>query len=190
MKLDNILPFAKKLIEKAASTGDIVVDGTTGNGYDTQFLAERVGRTGKVYGFDIQETALRATKDRLHQHELSEQVVLFHTGHENLHSCIPTNDHGKIKAAIFNLGYLPGSDKTITTKVATTIAAVKQLFEIMAPEGIIVLVIYHGHSEGAKERDALLSYCQELEQNDAHVLQYQFINQKNNPPFLIAIEKR
>lgn len=61
---------------------------------------------------------------------------------------------------------------------------------MMRVEGIIILVIYHGHDEGKLERDALLKYLKELDQQKAHVLQYQFINQKNNAPFICAIEKR
>ena len=49
---------------------------------------------------------------------------------------------------------------------------------MMRVEGIIILVIYHGHDEGKLERDALLKYLKELDQQKAHVLQYQFINQK------------
>jgi hypothetical protein len=88
------------------------------------------------------------------------------------------------------LGYLPGSDKSVVTKPETTISAIQQLLEIMVPEGIIILVIYHGHTEGAIERDALMSYCQDIDQKKAHVLQYRFMNQQNNPPFIVAIEKR
>ncbi|MDP4106588.1 MAG: class I SAM-dependent methyltransferase, partial [Bacillota bacterium] len=40
------------------------------------------------------------------------------------------------------------------------------------------------------ERDRLLEYCRDLDQNVAHVLEYKFLNQKNNPPFIVAIEKR
>ena len=60
----------------------------------------------------------------------------------------------------------------------------------MAPEGIIVLVIYHGHPEGQVERDAVLKFAEELDQKQSHVLRYGFINQQNNPPFIVAIEKR
>ena len=35
----------------------------------------------------------------------------------------------------------------------------------MAPEGIIVLVIYHGHPEGQVERDAVLTFAEKLDQN-------------------------
>lgn len=190
MKLDRILPFAKKLLENAVTSRDVVVDATVGNGHDTLFLANLVGENGKVYGFDVQEDAIRTSRERLTQHGIADRVTIFHAGHELLSNLIPVEQHGKISAAIFNLGYLPGSDKSIVTKPETTISAIEQLLEIMTPEGVIILVIYHGHDEGALERDALLSYCQEINQKKAHVLQYRFMNQQNNPPFIVAIEKR
>lgn len=190
MKLERILPFARHLLEQAVGPGGIAVDGTLGNGHDTKFLAELVGDTGMVFGFDIQQEALEATTARLQDSNLQKRVTLFHQGHEKLIQCIPPHFHGQISGAIFNLGYLPGGDKTIVTTATTTIAAVEQLLSIMAPEAIIILVIYHGHEEGALERDELLQYVKQLDQRKAHVLQYQFINQVNQPPFIIAIEKR
>lgn len=190
MKLERILPFARNLLESAVKPGDIAVDATVGNGHDTIFLANLVGSTGRVYGFDIQDEALMSCKTKLREHELQDQVTLFHTGHENMMEVIPPLHFGKITGAIFNLGYLPGGDKNIVTVPQTTIEAINQLLEIMAPEGIIVIVIYHGHPEGAVERDYLLRYVKALDQNIAHVLEYRFINQKNNPPFIVAIEKR
>lgn len=190
MKLERILPFAKILLEKAVRTGDTVVDATLGNGHDTLFLANLVGENGMVFGFDVQEEAILSSKTRIEQQGLQDRVTIFHKGHEQLREMIPSEHHGKITGAIFNLGYLPGSDKTIVTKPETTISAMEQLLEILAPEGIIILVIYHGHEEGAMERDALMEYCQHIDQKQAHVLQYQFINQQNHPPFIVAIEKR
>ena len=178
-------------MEIACTSGDIVVDATLGNGHDTEFLANLVGHDGHVFGFDIQEQAafyrlLKGLKNKIYMG----QVTLFQHGHENIKESIPTNFHGKVTGAIFNLGYLPGGDKSIVTKPSTTISAIKQLLDIMAPEGIIVLVIYHGHPEGAVERDALMQFVKSIDQKKAHVLQYRFINQRNNPPFIIAIEKR
>ncbi|PLR79446.1 16S rRNA (cytosine(1402)-N(4))-methyltransferase [Bacillus sp. V3-13] len=190
MKLERILPFAKTLLSRAVEPGDIVVDATLGNGHDALFLANLVGPEGKVYGFDIQEKAILSSKARLAEHNLLDRITLFHKGHQHMVETIPAADHGRITGAIFNLGYLPGGDKEIVTRPGTTISAVEQLLKMMAPEGIIVLVIYHGHQEGAAERDELLQYLEELDQNTAHVLQYRFINQKNNPPFITAIEKR
>ncbi|WP_428911268.1 class I SAM-dependent methyltransferase [Niallia sp. Krafla_26] len=190
MKVMQILPFARNLLERTCSNGDIVVDGTLGNGHDTEFLAHLVGPTGQVFGFDIQEQAILNTRKRLEDLHLNQQVTLFHHGHEKIKESIPSDLHGKIKGAIFNLGYLPGGDKSIVTKPETTIAAIRQLLELMAIEGIIVLVIYHGHQEGAVERDAIIEFTQSIDQQKAHVIQYGFINQNNHPPFIIAIEKR
>ncbi|MCM3569676.1 class I SAM-dependent methyltransferase [Neobacillus mesonae] len=189
MKLDRILPFVKILLKKSVNPGDIAVDATLGNGHDTVFLSELVGDTGKVYGFDVQDQAIAATTERLKQQGMLERAELFHDGHEHAASHIPASDHGKITGVVFNLGYLPGSDKRIVTKPETTISAINQLLGIMAPEGILVLVVYHGHEGGETERDALLHYCSQIDQKTAHVLQYQFINQEHNPPFIIAIEK-
>jgi len=190
MKLERILPFARTLLERAISSGNYVVDATLGNGHDTLYLAKLVGETGHVYGFDIQKEAILATNKRLDEENLSERITLFHSGHEELKVKIPVEHHGKLTAAIFNLGYLPGGDKSIVTKPDTTISAIEQLLELLAVEGIIILVIYHGHEEGALERDHLLQFVETIDQQRAHVLRYQFMNQKNNAPFIVAIEKR
>lgn len=190
MKLDRILPFARNLLKLAVNEGDYAVDATIGNGHDTAMLASLVGENGQVFGFDIQKEAIENTTNRLKEQDLYERVRLFHESHSQLLTIIPTEAHGKITGAVFNLGYLPGGNKEIVTKADSTIEAIEQLLTIMKPEGIIVLVVYHGHEEGAVERDHLLEYCSTLNQNRAHVLMYRFMNQMNNPPFIIAIEKR
>ena len=108
MKLDRILPFARTLLEKAIQPGNIVVDGTMGNGFDTAFMAGLVGETGHVYAFDIQSEAIGNTKARLETEGLLERCTLFHAGHEQLRSLLPTSETRKLTGAIFNLGYLPG----------------------------------------------------------------------------------
>jgi len=91
----------------------------------------------------ITPCAPAASAERISSHGLSNRVTLFHQGHENLGHCIPQEENEKITGAIFNLGYLPGSDKSIVTKPNTTISAVEQLLTIMASEGIIILVILY-----------------------------------------------
>ncbi|KAB7705847.1 methyltransferase domain-containing protein [Bacillus aerolatus] len=190
MNIEGILPFARTLLEKVVTEGSAVVDATVGNGHDTVFLAKLVGESGHVFGFDIQEQALVNTTARLQEQGLSERVTLFAHGHEQAASSLPGDWHGRLTGAIFNLGYLPKGDKTIVTKPDTTIAAVEQILSMLTPGGIIVLVIYHGHGEGAAEKTELLSFAETLDQKKAHVLRYEFINQANNPPFIVAIEKR
>ncbi|MBS4175945.1 class I SAM-dependent methyltransferase [Lederbergia citrea] len=190
MGLQRVLSFARTLLERAVKPEDAVVDATVGNGHDTVFLAQLVGEQGRVYGFDIQTEAIEQTKLALESKNLMERVSLYDSGHESLLETIPFEEKGKITGAIFNLGYLPGGDKSIVTHAETTISAIEQLLELMPKGGIVVLVIYHGHAAGAIERDALLDYAINLPQEKVHVLQYGFINQKNNPPFILAIEKK
>ncbi|MGM0874993.1 MAG: class I SAM-dependent methyltransferase [Bacillota bacterium] len=189
MKLQRILPFAKQLIQTVVQEGDIAVDATIGNGHDTVFLAKLVGEKGHVYGFDIQEDAIINTTERLLSEQLEERVTIVHQGHQYIQSTVPVELHGTISGAIFNLGYLPGGDQTIVTEPDTTISSIEQLLDIMKPEGIIVIVIYHGHEEGQVERDQLMNYVKTIDPRVAHILQYQFINKQNNPPYIVAIEK-
>lgn len=190
MKLAGILPFARDLLKLSISEGGIAVDATAGNGHDTVFLAQLVGENGVVYSFDIQANAIKATKERLQKEQLEKQVKVIHDGHENLSTHLSSSHYESIDGAIFNLGYLPGSDKSIVTSSSTTIAAVKQLLNHLKKEGIIVLVIYHGHEEGKREKDSLIPFVSTLSQEDFHVMEYRFINQQNDPPIIIGIEKR
>ncbi|PFH91053.1 class I SAM-dependent methyltransferase [Bacillus sp. AFS088145] len=190
MILDRILPYARKLLQSTVKEGDITIDATMGNGHDTVFLAKLVGETGHVYGFDIQELAIQKTIERINNENLSNQVTLLQRSHAEVKKVIPASLHKKLKGAIFNLGYLPGSDKSVVTVPESTISAIEQILEMMAPEGIIVVVIYHGHEGGEIEKDALMNFAQNIPQDLAHVLTYRFINQANNPPFILAIEKR
>ena len=190
MKLDRILPYARILLEKAISSGDYAIDATAGNGHDTLFLTNLVGEDGHVFAFDVQEEAIQQTRKRLAENNAEQKATLFLQSHDQLKNVLPEDCNGKITAAIFNLGYLPGGDKSIVTEADSTIAAIEQLLDLMAIEGIIVLVVYHGHPEGAIEKDALMSYVTTLPQDRAHVLHYGFMNQRNAPPFIVAIEKR
>ncbi|WP_096436276.1 tRNA (mnm(5)s(2)U34)-methyltransferase [Alteribacter populi] len=191
MNIDGVLPFTRFLLEKAVSDGGVAIDATSGNGHDTLFLAKLVGPAGKVYSIDIQKAAILATKDRLlaaTKQNLAGRVQLIQDSHEQVLSYLEGGQ--TVNGAVFNLGYLPGSDKTITTTPQSTITAVKNIFSVLEPEGIIVLVVYHGHDEGKVERDALLEFVRKLPQEEAHVLEYRFTNQRNSPPFVIAVEKR
>ncbi|AXF56044.1 tRNA (mnm(5)s(2)U34)-methyltransferase [Salicibibacter kimchii] len=189
MSLYGVIPFAHHLLEKTITRGDTVVDATVGNGHDTVFLANQVGASGYVVGFDIQHDAIQNTWHRLKNDQLDEHVELIEDSHTRIEEIFKRKGYAAPKAAIFNLGYLPGSNKTVTTNSDSTITAITQLLELMPSKGLIVLVIYHGHEEGKKERDALLSFTSSLDQEKALVARYEFSNRKNHPPFLLALEK-
>ncbi|MDO5359916.1 MAG: class I SAM-dependent methyltransferase [Jeotgalicoccus sp.] len=178
--LERILPTAKTFIEEVVKAEDILVDATCGNGHDSSFLA-RLAPDGHVYSFDVQADAINSAKEKYNKPNIS----FIHDGHENISNYISS----PVKAGIFNLGYLPGGDKSITTAYDTTITAINDLFNLLTAGGRIVIVVYHGHDSGKVERDALLETLSAWPQDKAQVLQYQYINQKNSAPFLLVIEK-
>ncbi|MGX7133451.1 tRNA (mnm(5)s(2)U34)-methyltransferase [Enterococcus songbeiensis] len=180
------LRFSHQLVKEILQPGDYAVDATMGNGNDTLFLAQLVGETGKVYAFDIQEAAVIATKKKLADNQLTSRTELILDGHQHVEKYLAA----PIKAAIFNLGYLPNSDKSVITLPDTTKSAFDQLLRFLLPHGRLIIVAYYGHAGGQEELTAVDEYCQQLPQEDYSVLRYQFINQKNQPPILFCIEKK
>jgi|SRR5690625_3988152 len=186
MNLKKIIPFAHQLLEEAIEDEDITLDATCGNGHDTLLLSRLVGDHGRVYAFDIQKQAIETTKEKLDEAGIN-NVELIHDSHEKIDAYVKEDEIG---GAIFNLGYLPRSDKSIVTKPDSTLAAIKQILPRLKKNGILILVIYTGHPGGQEERDAVVHYAQTLEQESFSVLKYEFMNMKNSPPFVLAIEKR
>ncbi|MCO4328132.1 tRNA (mnm(5)s(2)U34)-methyltransferase [Staphylococcus hyicus] len=186
MIVQRILPFAKSLIKSHVRDDSIVIDGTCGNGHDTEFLAQTVPN-GHVYACDIQLQAIEQTRQKVQSYS---NVTVIHTGHENITQYIDIRHRSTIDAALFNLGYLPKGDKAIVTTAPNTIKAFESIFKCLRPEGIIVLAIYPGHPEGYEESQLLNAYFEKLDQQQAHVIKYEFINQQNHPPYIIGIEKR
>jgi len=85
---------------------------------------------------------------------------------------------------------LPKADKTITTLKETTLQAIEASLRLLKTHGILWVVVYPGHEEGAEESDALNVYLKTLNQKDYSVMKSSFINQKNNPPYIMVIEKK
>ncbi|WP_311771715.1 class I SAM-dependent methyltransferase, partial [Cohnella lubricantis] len=136
----SVLTMAHRWVAERAEPGSIVVDATAGGGVDTLFLARTIGPGGHVYAFDVQEAALELTRERLDAEAAavaaanaqgSERqpaspgrrgglapVTLLHAGHERMAELIAPEHHGRVRAVMFNLGYLPaeGSDRDVMTR--------------------------------------------------------------------------
>ncbi|MEM1441011.1 MAG: class I SAM-dependent methyltransferase [Verrucomicrobiota bacterium] len=175
--------MAHDLVRKRIREGDIAVDATVGNGHDTLFLAELVGPTGKVIGFDIQEQAIEMT---LAKTNTLPQVTLHQTGHETMEEFVTEN----VAVVMFNLGYLPSADKSVTTLPDTTTCAIRSALNLLSPGGLVTLAIYTGHAGGDEEAAAVLALAESLPQEKFSATSYRFLNQRNSPPFLIAIQKK
>lgn len=190
MAVPSILPFAQSLVRDATTEGDWAIDATVGNGHDTLTLAHAVGASGHVVGFDVQEAALGATRERLQQAGVLDRVDLVHAGHETMAAHVPEAWEGGVSAVMFNLGYLPGSDKTRITRPETTCQALAAAVPLVRPGGVITVVLYTGHAGGRKEADAVHAWAAGLDARRWGVLSYRFMNQPNDPPHLLACERR
>lgn len=187
--IKGIIQFSHHLIEEAVNKGETVIDATCGNGHDTVFLSNVVGDKGHVFGFDIQEQAIQHTRENLALHKITNTTVIKDS-HSNAIHHLTVDQLTSLGGAIFNLGYLPGSDKEIVTKSESTILAIEGILTHLKENGIVVLVVYHGHAGGDVEKRNIMEYAHQLDQKLYSVLYYGFINQKNTPPFIIAIEKK
>ncbi len=164
-RLPSILEMAHHLMQHVIQPSSIVVDMTVGNGHDTLYLAPLVKH---VYAFDLHPAAIAASKEALKDYP---NVTIIQDSHENFAQHI----HEQVSLFIFNLGYLPASDKALTTTAATTIPALERAFAHLAVDGCIQLACYVGHPNGKEEYDAVLAFCDTIKKQ-SEIIQYEFIN--------------
>ena len=177
--------WAQELICEAVHEGDTVLDCTMGNGYDTLFLCEKVGENGHVYAFDVQQDAIDHTAQRLQEAGVSERATLLLSGHEHVKEHV----HESVAAAMFNLGWLPGTDKERRTRAETTLIAVNACLELLKEEGLLTVCIYPGHDEGKVELQLLTEWGENLPSGEYDVMLRRYLNQPGDPPILLAVKK-
>ena len=175
--------WATELIDATLYEGAVAIDATMGNGGDTLHLCECVGPTGRVYAFDVQQSAIEHTQARLNKAGV--QATLFCLGHEHMSEVI----HESVDAIMFNLGWLPGAEHGITTLTETTLQAVNAALALLKPEGLLTICVYPGHEEGSREKHALLDWAGTLDPKRYDVMLKAYLNQPNSPPLMLAIKK-
>ena len=190
MQRISLLKTTHNKIKEKLPQGGLAIDATVGNGHDTVFLAEQVGKDGVVYGFDIQQAALDKTRMKLEQAQLADSVRLFLASHENMADYVAQEHKGCIHAAMFNLGYLPGADKSIITQVSTTLKAVQSSLTLLAPDGILTIVAYPGHHGGLKETEAMAVLFDDLDLDCFTVKVVKSSVPKATAPLLYIITKQ
>lgn len=190
--IPSILDFAHTLAAAGLEPGGLAIDATVGNGHDTLFLVQEVGAGGRVIGFDVQDDALTATRERIQSRapNASDRLRLIRAGHETMMSHMDEDALGAVGAIMFNLGYLPGGDHSVTTEPATTRRALAASLKLLRPGGVLTIVAYPGHEGGEAEAEAVANWAASLPEDDALVLSYRFANQTGDPPRLYAVENR
>lgn len=180
----NALTIVHETIKRCVKEGGICIDATAGRGYDTAFLAELVGETGKVMAFDIQQVALDSTAALLEKRGLRAELIL--DSHANMAKYASEES---VDCVVFNLGYLPGGDHGVYTRADSTERAIEQGLKLLKKGGVMCVSIYYGGDSGYEEKDALLPWLKTLDDAKYQVLVTHFHNWKNDPPIPVFILK-
>jgi hypothetical protein len=185
VRIHRINRFLHHVLAPFLRDGDLAVDGTVGNGHDALFLARAIGEKGRLYGFDVQGEAVEKTRSRLLAAGIGEErFTLLQRSHEELDRYVPRG----IGAAVYNLGYLPGGGRRLTTGRESSIGSIGKALELIRPEGVVSITLYYGHDGGREEAEGLLDYAAALDPARFKVLHLAYTNLPNDPPAILLIQ--
>lgn len=167
--------------------GQWVLDATCGNGKDSLALAQIVlaQGEGRVLACDVQPQAIELTRQRLQKHLPEEAFarVDFHCGcHSQLEEWVESE---ALAIVVYNLGYLPGGDKELTTQLVTTLKSVKGALTRLQPGGVLSITCYPGHDAGAEEEQHLLRWAKALDPSEWSACHHHFLNRQRSPSLLL-----
>ena len=169
IKYSKIVKDARKII-KNFKNKNIAIDATCGNGHDTIYLSKYFKN---VYSFDIQELAIKRTKQKLYY---INNVELYVDDFNNISSY-----NIKPNLIIFNLGFLPGSNRKIKTQDYTPELAIRSCYNTLNDNGIIIICSYRAHDGGMDEFNKII--------NEIKDLNYTIKEKYKNNEALIVIKK-
>ena len=190
--LQSHLDLAHSYWKSILHPGDSVIDATCGNGYDTLLLAQLSlshERRGSLVAIDMQHDAIESTKNRLAT-SLHPDLLELVSFKNQCHSIFPKEIKPEtIQLIVYNLGYLPGGNKTLTTLTETTIQSITQALTLIKIGGAISMTCYPGHSEGVVEENAILEFASKLNPKEWSCCHHQWIN-RHQSPTLLFIQRR
>lgn len=179
--VNSVSELMRSVVKRVFSLGgNCAIDATLGHGNDALFLSESFKN---VYAFEIQTVAVEAFKNILQEKNIN-NIKVFNKSFEKIDLI-----KEEVDLVVYNLGYLPGGDKSISTEKNSTINSLKKAISIVKT-GYIIIAIYPGHEEGKIEAEAVIEFVSKLNTKQYAVMHHKYINRLNNPPELIVIEKR
>lgn len=183
------LDLAHRFWGDIVTPGDCVIDATCGNGHDTAVLC-RLALTptsGWVCAIDIQAKALELTKGLL-QSQLAPTLMSRVNFALGCHAFLLAKSSLQPKLIVFNLGYLPGGDKSLTTNAHTTLQGISAAQSLLMPGGAISITCYPGHPEGAVEEKLLLDEVAKLSPQEWSCSWHRWLN-RSKAPGLLFLQK-
>jgi SAM-dependent methyltransferase len=160
---------------------DHVIDATCGNGKDTLRLAELIPE-GHVYALDIQEIALQKARELIPYSNISYLLQC----HSRLPAGLPA---GRFKLVVYNLGYLPGGNKNLTTLTATTLESLEKAAQLIVIGGALSITCYLGHPEGALEEQAVHGWVTNLDPQKWHITHHVWREKSPTLFFIVKLKK-
>ncbi|WP_311481299.1 class I SAM-dependent methyltransferase [uncultured Anaerococcus sp.] len=159
----------------------VAADLTVGKGKDSKYILENTN-VERLYGFDIQKEAENQAKGLVGD---DPRFKFFLASHADIDKYIKEN----LDFAIYNLGYLPGGDKEITSKYESTIESLEKTLKLLNKNGMVILTIYQGHPAGKKESEELEKYLETLDQKKYEIIKIAYPTRPHNPPYIVVVEK-
>jgi hypothetical protein len=175
--IPNLTDVAHNIIQLMIKPGCLAVDMTVGHGYDTEFLAQH---THQVIGFDIQPQAIESANQRLKGYD---NVKLYCDDHLMVDQYLTQAD-----LFMFNLGWLPNSDKEITSTAQSTEQALIKCKQLLSAQGLISVIAYRGNLIQEAEFQTVLAWA--MEQKDMMVQTVQMLMQPTAPVLFIIAYKQ
>ena len=178
----------RKTVSSHLREDDICIDATLGKGRDALFMLEHIPH-GFLYGFDLQKDAIGSSQRLLEESGFS-NFRLINDSHSEILKYVKEDEIG---CAMFNLGYLPGSDHQVHTEASSTIEALRSCLELLRQDGIISVCFYPGTERGKIETEKTLAWLKGLDPKQYLVLVNDYYNRPNNPPlpvFIIRLKKK
>ncbi|KAF0852737.1 mitochondrial putative rRNA methylase YtqB [Andalucia godoyi] len=187
------LPFVHALWEKAVRPGCTAVDATCGNGKDTLCMYQMLSRTqdSHVVAMDIQQQAIEATSRTIEtfvQHgavQYRPRLTMLRASHEEFPAFLTTEE---VALVVYNLGYLPGTDKSVTTMTDSTLRSLSNALKLVRNQGLVCVTCYPGHPEGRLEEKAVCNFTSSLDYNAFDTVWFKRLN-KDTAPSVVVIEK-
>ncbi|KAG5176274.1 putative rRNA methylase-domain-containing protein, partial [Tribonema minus] len=197
--------LAHLLWKSAVSPGDIVIDCTAGKGYDSLVLARLLfpdsaldgeaaaAAQGQLVCIDVQESAVAQTQARLQQalppQAMQRISVLQQSFCELPPACEPPIAERSVALVAYNLGFLPGSDKSVCSTVQDTLDSLNKASKLVKLGGAISVTCYPGHEEGAAEVAAVKEWGAGLATREWRVFEHSRLNSPEGVPLLVVAYK-
>lgn len=169
--------LSHNIIKEYVKNKNVAIDATLGNGYDCDFLSSCFK---KVYAFEIQKEACEKYIDK------NNNVIIINESHHKIDKFI----NEEVDCVCYNLGYLPGGNKEITTLAETSLKSIQLSLNLLSKNGIISIAIYRGHNEGMEEKNCIIKYLKTLPKNSFGDMIHECINRSEKSPLLIIVEKK